>query len=195
MMSVKVLAHRCISFIRCYVAASLAIMIIPSSHELSDENVQRNVCTLMETVLSSLTPSMLEKYEDQEGLMWCSLRPYIRLFYQPTLYTHLLDPVRRSLHILSVKIILRMLHGTFLRKVHCNLVYKEGMQDYVIALPWVVPANVSQAASDLVSDFASQHPLQPPTLVNIVKGRLASWHLGLDSVVDTSVRDIVTSLY
>ena len=181
-------------FSRCYVAATLAMLIIPPLQQTLDEVVQGKVCTLMETVLSSLTPNMLEKYEDQEGLMWCSLLPYIRLFYLPTLQTCLANTMQKAQVLLSVKILLLMLHGTLRRKVHYGVLCKEEIQDYVVALPWILPIGVSQAASDFVSDFASHQPLQPPTLVNTVKARLASWHLGLNTVLDTSVRDIVAAL-
>ena len=179
---------------RCYVAATLAIMIIPSSYQLLDESVQMDVCTLMESVLSRLTPTMLEKYEDQEGLVWCSILPYVKLFYLPTSSACMVVPMLRSLQLLSLKVLLLMLHGTLRRKVHCDVVSKEEIRDYVISLPWVVPAEMSQAASALVSDFAFHQALQPPMLVNIVKGKLARWGLGLDAVVSTSVRDIVTGL-
>ena len=68
-----------------------------------------------------------------------------------------------------------------------DVLVREGLVDYIVCMPWNVPqeSRLQQRARELVV-FLSQHmQLQPPSLVNVTKARLASLHFGLDRVLNT----------
>ena len=75
---------------------------------------------------------------------------------------------------------------------------QEGLLDYQVSMPWIFPHDWPERrnASRLVA-FLSQHmQLQPPTLINLAKARLASMHFGLEKVLGTdSVHDLLQEVY
>ena len=78
-----------------------------------------------------------------------------------------------------------------------DVLVREGLVDYIICMPWNVPqeSRVQRRARELVV-FLSQHmQLQPPSLVNTTKARLASLHFGLDKVLYThSVHELLSGV-
>lgn len=75
---------------------------------------------------------------------------------------------------------------------------EEGLLDYVVSMPWIFPAHWKERedAHSLVN-FLSQHmQLQPPSLINLTKARLASMHFGLERVLKTgSVHEMLLEVY
>ncbi len=70
---------------------------------------------------------------------------------------------------------------------------QEGLLDYLVCIPWLYPLDwpEREKARDLVN-FMGQHvQLQPPSLINITKAKLASMYFGLEKVLMT---DSVTEL-
>lgn len=74
----------------------------------------------------------------------------------------------------------------------------EGLLDYTVSLPWIFPHHWQERedATRLVR-FLSQHmQLQPPSLINLTKARLASMHFGLEKVLKTgSVHELLAEVY
>ena len=74
----------------------------------------------------------------------------------------------------------------------------EGLLDYTVALPWIYPKHWQERAeATRLVNFLSQHmQLQPPSLINLTKARLASMHFGLEKVLKTgSVHDLLDEVY
>ena len=73
----------------------------------------------------------------------------------------------------------------------------QGLLDYVICLPSVLPAKsrAQQRAKDLVAMLGKEMHLQPPSLNTMTRARLAVTHFGLEKVLTTSVQELLLEVY
>lgn len=73
------------------------------------------------------------------------------------------------------------------------MLIREGMVNYITCLPWCL-AQGSRAhlqACELVSHLREDTQLQPPSLLNIAKAKLAFMHYGLKKMLDMhSIHDL-----
>ena len=75
---------------------------------------------------------------------------------------------------------------------------EEGLLDYTLSLPWMLPHDWEERTSALrlVSFLGQNMQLQPPTLINLTKAKLASMHFGLERVLNTdSIHQLLSELY
>ena len=75
---------------------------------------------------------------------------------------------------------------------------QEGLLDYTVSMPWIFPHNwPERAAAHRLVSFLGQHmQLQPPSLLNLTKARLASMHFGLEKVLGTlSIHELLSEVY
>lgn len=151
----------------------------------------------MDQFLSEIHPSVVAKYEEDQKNAWSTLLPYIELFYLPChCYGMSDDPSFLKLRRASVNMILFFLHGKFGRDYICEILFKEGLLDYVIALPWYVEPEFEESARALVSELGSHVKLQPPSLCSIAKAKLAKMYFGLKKIIvkSCSMVDLIRSV-
>lgn len=162
--------------------------------------------------LSEATPKEIRDHEVKNGYKWSTVTPFVKVAYYPYQNRSLsmdihkdtvsdLDNDAANLKMLAVHCIemgvfsmQNVLHDEEIRDV----LEREGLIDYIICMPWNVPqeGRVQQRAKELVV-FLSQHrQLQPPSLINMTKARLAALHFGLDKVLSTySVHELLSGVY
>ena len=76
-----------------------------------------------------------------------------------------------------------------------EIVEYEGLADYITCLPWNMPDSVTTASATEVVHIARQSlTLQPPSLANIVKAQLASYHCGLEKVLQCDAYTLVADV-
>lgn len=83
----------------------------------------------------------------------------------------------------SERIILFFLHSKMSRQYSCDILTKEGLVDYISALPWHVSAESRVLAKTVVSELSGHLKLQPPKLCSIVQAKLARMCFGLGRIV------------
>ena len=115
---------------RCYTGLALAQLVIPSLH-LIPTDLHAPIEKLMSQTLRSLSPPALKAYDSEEGLVWCTLLPYIKLLYLQPDRRRVdceMTPTACSIVALSRDVILLCLHSALLRYVmllkwECAYVY------------------------------------------------------------------------
>ena len=73
----------------------------------------------------------------------------------------------------------------------------QGLVDYVVCLPWLMSAGSKsyERARVLVSYLSEEMVLQPPSLINIARAKLAKMHFGLRKVLEFSVNGLIEEYY
>ena len=177
--------------------------LLTSSPQLFSLKQKSTLAQFIGDFLKEATPKEIRDHEVKNGYKWSTVIPFVKLAYYPRFNREFSMAVHRDATSMSsqddVTVDLNML------AVHCvemgvfsmqNVLYdeeirdvlvREGLVDYIVCMPWNVPqeSRLQQRARELVV-FLSQHmQLQPPSLVNVTKARLASLHFGLDRVLNT----------
>ena len=72
-------------------------------------------------------------------------------------------------------------------------VVKHGLVDYIVCLPWMMTANSSahKRACEVVDFLNEKMTLQPPSLTNLARAKLAKMHFGLKRIIKMSVHEII----
>ena len=179
---------------RCYTGLALAQLVIPSLH-LIPIDLHAPIEKLMSQTLSVLSLTKLKEHDEEEGLVWCTLLPYIKLLYLQPDRRRVdceMTPTACSIVALSTDMLLFCFHTALLREVHQKLIVKEKLVDYVVCLPWIVPSRSRPRARELVADLATSIGVDPPRLLTLAKATLAKQcQQGLDDVLGLSTaRDI-----
>lgn len=185
---------------RCTILVEFAQLILVSPHLIPPRFINI-ILSSMNQFLSETHPSMITKYDEEQFCVWSTLLPYVKLFYLPACQLHrtatILNsyPNFRSLHHASVNMSLFFLHSKVGRKYTCEILIKEGLLDYVIALPWYVDPEFQEQAKALVYELGSHVQLQPPRLCSIAQAKLAKMYFGLEKVVQfCSPVDLIRSI-
>ena len=159
------------------------------------------VLNQMNKFLSETQPDVIRIYEQEQECVWATLLPYIKLFYlpqpqNPGMIVSDHDWQMQELQRSSECMILFFLHSKMNRQYSCDILIKEGLVDYVTALPWHVSVESKESAESVVSELGGHMRLQPPRLCSIVQAKLAKMHFGLESVVTSdSPVDLIRSVY
>lgn len=86
------------------------------------------------------------------------------------------------------------LHIALLGEVEKKILVKEGLVDFIICLQWCLPrgSRAYHRACGMIDYLRGQMQLQPPSLLNLAKARLASMHFGLKKILNTfSMQDLL----
>lgn len=156
-------------------------------------HVLQNIIGRMEEFVQSTTPLQLKEYEEQRRFSWSVFFPYVRLAYIPNTphngeLTHCAGCtipgalLSKAQH-LALEIVLYWLRNTLAREMHQELFIREGLLDYIICIPWHVPASLKDSAKALVCSISTQVITAPPRLASLAKAKLAKMHFGLDKVI------------
>ena len=145
--------------------------------------------TLMTFVIDSVDPVKLRQYEEKEGLIWGTFIPYLNHLYSPP------PSSGTQLWSLSINILLHILINTLGRKLHVEYLCKEGLLDYTVNLPSVVPVECQALAREVVCELGRHVALQPPSLSTLARAKLAKLCFGLETMrAVSSVTQFVYSL-
>ena len=153
-----------------------------------------SVFNLTNEFLSETQPNVVRIYEQEQECVWATLLPYVKLFYLPPHPG--MDQQMRDLRRSSERMVLFFLHSKMNRQYSCDILIKEGLVDYVTALPWHVSVESRVSAESVVSELGGHMTLQPPSLCSIVQAKLAKLHFGLERVVaSNSPVDLIRTMY
>ena len=96
-----------------------------------------------------------------------------------------------EMYFLSMKSIILALRVMAAREKHKQLLFKENLRDFICCAPFHVPVELKADATLLAKELGCLHP---PSLLNIVRCKLAKVHFGLRPILERSVTEIITEL-
>lgn len=165
----------------------------------------------MSTVLEAASPAEISQYEEKEGLVWGTFLPYMRFLYTPTAVfdkpaknrsnTEIdtvarEDTFRTDLHILCCNILLYGLENALEREIHFQILVREGLLDYSMCLPAILPQECKPRARSLVSELRRHRQLQPVSLCTLAKAHIAKSFCGLETVMEMhSIGELVHNCF
>ena len=98
-------------------------------------------------------------------------------------------PLLKDLYLASLQ------RGIFLLQRACTtedtleILEMEGLIDFIICLPWHVSEGLAEEAGSIVQLLSQKRTLQPPTLKNIAKAKLAAWKVPFQDVMSNDYFD------
>ena len=137
----------------------------------------------MSEFLESGTPSEIRHYEEEMESAWDTFLPYVRFLYTPTTSIMSLN-ADSNLHIICCNVLLHGLENTLGRELHLDVLLKEGLLDYTMCLPAVLPGECQPRARSLVNELGKHRQLQPPSLCTLAKAHIAKTFCGLQPVME-----------
>ena len=198
-----------------YFVALMYALIIASSAHLIPEAELHNMCTFVNSFLFWVDPDDLHRTEQKNGYVWSTLRPHFKLAYTPISvrlprvvlelsqippsflnYFDFDDDHSVSLQRLCAKIGILSLQNMLQREQTRQVLKDEDLVDYVVCMPWSVVqgTELQQRARDLVKLLGRFMKLEPPSLANIARAKLAADTFGLERVMNAySVHDLIPS--
>ena len=150
------------------------------------------ICAHMENFFQSTTYQTIMERE-MKGYVWSTFVPYVKLAYIPD--TPQPEAVRK-LQQLSLQTAIFSLQNMLGRENHRQVLKREGLVDYVTCMPFYVAETLKPRARELVQMLASSGDLQVqvPTLLNLVKAKLAKMCFGLEGVLTMSVAELFSKI-
>ena len=175
---------------RRYTCITLAQVGLGSPHlvlESIPPHLLQQIFDLMSEVLGAASPAEIRQYEEKEGVTWPTFLPYLRFLYKPssvgsTKYSD--EGVKRNLYVSCCNILLHGLENPLGRELHLEILVKEGLLDYTMCLPAVLPGECQPRARSLVNELGKHRQLQPPSLCTLAKAHIAKTFCGLQPVME-----------
>ena len=151
----------------------------------------------MKDYVDTVNPGTLRKHRDQLGVYHFKLLSIVAIPYSPLdpthpHYTPTHNHALRQLKQLCVEFGVLRLHIELIGKHELSCVIENGLLDFVVCLPWIVEAGsrAHSRACELLSFLRSEMVLQPPSLINLARAKLAVMHFGLSRIVNLSVQEV-----
>ena len=156
------------------------------------EHLTAEVTDSLANFLRGVDSSLLHKWAMQvNGFRWQDIFPVMRLVYSPSCHTStlLIDMLCLEAGLLGLQIILG-------RDDERQVLIKQGLLDYLTCLPWYIPkGSEAHKRAKAVLDMVGSHvPLQPPSLNNIVRAKLAATCCGLEKAMHSDCHQLVYRL-
>ena len=174
---------------RCYAGVALAQMISGSANLLQTfplssleriKKLMHQVCTFH--------PAQIRGYETRQKLYWETFSACVQYLYVPnpkiSSEANIYSTVIKELSLLSVEVLLLYLQNALGRKIHVDIIINEGLLDFIVALPWVVPECYEERAKCVVREIAKFQSIHPPPLTVIAKAKLAKSTWGLKKLME-----------
>ena len=185
--------------LRCYTSIALAQVGLGSPHLLFDSispHLLHQILNLMSDTLEAASPAEIRQYEEKEEVIWGTLLPYLRYLYKPSTENSLTDEgdqsIKAQLYINCCNVLLHGLENTLGREVHLEVLLEEGLLDYTMCLPAVLPGECQPRARSLVNELGKHRQLQPPSLCTLAKAHIAKIFCGLQPVMEmTSIAEFI----
>ena len=160
------------------------------------------VADLMKRFLDKHNYREIRIHEAELGFTWNKYLPYMRVVCFPydsrkSVLACGSDPRYRALQMMCVETSVLSLQVNMCIERERNRMMEQGLMDYVICLPSVLPAKsrAQQRAKDLVAMLGKEMHLQPPSLNAMARARLAVTHFGLEKVLMTPVQELLSEVY
>ena len=151
-------------------------------------HLQQQVLFLMSAMLKTTSPAEICQYEKKDGICWISVLPYMQFLYKPPNKARSEagdeEDVRTELHIHCCNVLLHGLESTLFRDFHSQILIKEGLLDYFMCLPAILPQECQPRARSLVNELGKHRQLQPPNLCTLAKAHIAKAFCGLQAVME-----------
>ena len=147
--------------------------------------------TLLKKMLTFLNNALcdhsvrIQEYETNRGYYWATFQSCLECIYEPLYLSEQEFPeensisLTRILQTFSITMLLQFLQNCLGRRVHVDIIVKEGLLDYVIPLPWMLPTRYESKAKSVIREVAKFTPIQPPSLVRLAKASIAMNKCGL----------------
>ena len=144
----------------------------------------------MSDVLEAASPAEIRLHDK---ILWGTFLPYLRYLYKPltiiesvTAETAEGGDIRPKLHISCCSVLLYGLETVLGGYVdhHLEILLKEGLLDYTMCLPAILPGECQPRARSLMNELGKHRQLQPPSLCTLAKAHIAKTFCGLQAVVE-----------
>ena len=156
--------------------------------------LQQQMLSLMLDFLETGTPAEIRRYEKEMGSAWDTFLPYVQFLYTPA--TSNMSNADSNLHIHCCNVLLHGLENTLGRELHLEVLVKEGLLDYTMCLPAVLPVECQPRARSLVNELGKHRQLQPPSLCTLAKAHIAKTFCGLKPVMEmNSIGEFLHKFY
>ena len=154
---------------------------------------------LLQQILNLMSDVRLEAASPAEirlhdTVVWGTFLPDLRYLYEPSAIESLAAEnsmsgkgnVRTKLHINCCNILLYGLETVIGGDVdhHMEVLLKEGLLDYTVCLPAVLPGECQPRARSLVNELGKHRQLQPPSLCTLAKAHIAKTFCGLQPIME-----------
>ena len=157
------------------------------------DSLTYRACRFLMHFLSDVDCSLLHKWAVQvNGCALNDILPVMRMVYStPSRHT---SPFPIALLCLNIALLglQVILNGEDERQV----LIKQGLLDYLTCLPWYIPkgSGAHERAKAVLDMVGSHVPLQPPSLNNIVRAKLAATCCGLEKAMHSDYHQLVYGL-
>ena len=186
--------------------SSLLFAVLATSSSVTSLSMKLSIHWFLILFLETADHRSFPHRDSEKAKCWRTLEPFVRLALFPyrnttctnTTYFAEENRAMKDLQLRCIELGVFALQVATYSDVNKQLLIEEGLMDYVLCLPWSVPkeSKAEERAIELVSCLRRKMQLQPPTLVNLTKARLASMFFGLEKVRTTgSFRHLVAEAY
>ena len=145
----------------------------------------------MSDLVETVQPAEIRQYEVKIRMVWRTFLPFMQLLYKPvksidqdTKYTSDIEDLKHIFHVNCCNVLLHGLENTLGRQLHLEVLLKEGLLDYTMCLPAVLPGECQPRARSLVNELGKHRQLQPPSLCTLAKAHIAKTFCGLQPVME-----------
>ena len=189
---------------RCYACSALAQIELgsPDLYDSIPLHLQQQILGIMSELLETVPPAEIRHYEEKVTMVWGTFLPFMQFLYKPLKHVDNdtkknselsnADNLRYKLHIICCSVLLYGLENALGREVHLEILVKEGLLDYTICLPAVLPGECQPRARSLVNELGKHRQLQPPSLCTLAKAHIAKTFCGLQPVMEmSSIREFL----
>ena len=181
---------------RCYVCTTLGQIGVgsPDLYTSLPLHLQRQTLGIISDMLENIPPAVIRQYEDKKTLVWGTFIPFMQLLYKPS--TNIkqdtkgkpeindAEDFKHNFHISCCNALLHGLENALGRELHLEVLLKEGLLDYTMCLPAVLPGECQPRARSLVNELGKHRQLQPPSLCTLAKAHIAKTFCGLQPVME-----------
>ena len=180
-------------YFRCNVSTALAQVGLGSPYVLLDSippHLLQQILNLMSNMLEVASPAEICQYEEKIGFSFETLLPYLQYLYTPLIRVTAENSAEKcirtvtTLHFSCCNVLLHGLEGALGRELHLEVLLKEGLLDYTMCLPAVLPVECQPRARSLVNELGKHRQLQPPSLCTLAKAHIAKTFCGLQPVME-----------
>ena len=175
---------------------ALAEVGLGSPHLLFDSippHLLQQILNLISETLEAVSPAEMCQYDTS---VWNTFLPYLWYLYKPSMIKSVTEEnivsdcpgedVRANLHVSCCNVLLYGLEAILSRDIdiHLEVLVKEGLLDYTMCLPAVLPGECQPRARSLVNELGKHRQLQPPSLCTLAKAHVAKTFCGLWPVME-----------
>ena len=150
----------------------------------------------MVAFLSNTSCAELKQMLIDRQYEWCVFSPVVKLLYVKSLdeivnCPNSMNSTRKEINSLSMRSVILALRVMIGREENKQMLIKENLKDFICCAPFYLPEELRAEAKVFAKEVGC---LQPPSLLNIVRSKLAKIHYGLMPILERSISEIVAGL-